>query len=120
MDKRSANEAPRSLDQHPYPTEDEKRAIATQTNLTLLQVNNWFINARRRILQPMLDSANSLNSENNSNNSVPSQLKGSPTAAKKVRSGSSSGKSSSSVHKLWLDGGSSDVQASVASRSSRD
>jgi hypothetical protein len=25
--------------QHPYPTEDEKRAIAAQTNLTLLQVN---------------------------------------------------------------------------------
>lgn len=24
--------------QHPYPTEDEKRAIAAQTNLTLLQV----------------------------------------------------------------------------------
>lgn len=55
---------------HPYPTEDEKRAIAAQTNLTLLQVNNWFINARRRILQPMLDSANTVgNSENNSNNS---------------------------------------------------
>lgn len=46
--------------QHPYPTEDEKRAIASQTNLTLLQVNNWFINARRRILQPMLDSANTI------------------------------------------------------------
>ncbi|KAK4473627.1 hypothetical protein MN116_002979 [Schistosoma mekongi] len=43
---------------HPYPTEDEKRQIAGQTNLTLLQVNNWFINARRRILQPMLDSSN--------------------------------------------------------------
>uniref|UniRef100_A0A336MYW4 CSON006615 protein n=1 Tax=Culicoides sonorensis TaxID=179676 RepID=A0A336MYW4_CULSO len=42
---------------HPYPTEDEKRAIAAQTNLTLLQVNNWFINARRRILQPMLEHA---------------------------------------------------------------
>ncbi|PVD27058.1 hypothetical protein C0Q70_12208 [Pomacea canaliculata] len=41
---------------HPYPTEDEKRQISSQTNLTLLQVNNWFINARRRILQPMLDS----------------------------------------------------------------
>lgn len=27
--------------QHPYPTEDEKKQIATQTNLTLLQVNNW-------------------------------------------------------------------------------
>ncbi|XP_043937150.1 homeobox protein PKNOX2 isoform X3 [Protopterus annectens] len=44
--------------QHPYPTEDEKRHIAAQTNLTLLQVNNWFINARRRILQPMLDASN--------------------------------------------------------------
>lgn len=43
--------------QHPYPTEDEKRQIAAQTNLTLLQVNNWFINARRRILQPMLDAS---------------------------------------------------------------
>nr|XP_032826708.1 homeobox protein PKNOX2-like isoform X2 [Petromyzon marinus] len=43
---------------HPYPTEDEKRQIANQTNLTLLQVNNWFINARRRILQPMLDASN--------------------------------------------------------------
>lgn len=41
--------------QHPYPTEEEKRSLAAQTRLTLLQVNNWFINARRRILQPMLD-----------------------------------------------------------------
>ena len=29
--------------QHPYPTEDEKRQIAAQTNLTLLQVNNWLV-----------------------------------------------------------------------------
>lgn len=43
---------------HPYPTEDEKKVIAQQTNLTLLQVNNWFINARRRILQPMLEAGN--------------------------------------------------------------
>ncbi|KAJ8352589.1 hypothetical protein SKAU_G00240650 [Synaphobranchus kaupii] len=42
---------------HPYPTEDEKKQIAIQTNLTLLQVNNWFINARRRILQPMMDGS---------------------------------------------------------------
>jgi hypothetical protein len=52
---------------HPYPTEDEKRSIASQTNLTLLQVNNWFINARRRILQPMLDTANSLNESQGQN-----------------------------------------------------
>ncbi|KAI9317939.1 Homeodomain-like protein, partial [Dichotomocladium elegans] len=39
---------------HPYPTEDEKLALARQTNLTLNQISNWFINARRRILQPML------------------------------------------------------------------
>ncbi|CAF0919610.1 unnamed protein product [Adineta steineri] len=43
---------------HPYPTEDEKRAISQKTNLSLLQVNNWFINARRRILQPMLEASN--------------------------------------------------------------
>lgn len=29
--------------QHPYPTEDEKRQIAGQTNLSLLQVNNWWV-----------------------------------------------------------------------------
>lgn len=59
--------------QHPYPTEDEKRHIAAQTNLTLLQVNNWFINARRRILQPMLDA--SAPSDNNSATSSPSHKK---------------------------------------------
>ncbi|CAH1118560.1 unnamed protein product [Phaedon cochleariae] len=58
---------------HPYPTEDEKRHIAAQTNLTLLQVNNWFINARRRILQPMLDA--SAPSENSSTTNSPSHKK---------------------------------------------
>ncbi|KAJ1651579.1 Homeobox protein tos8 [Dispira simplex] len=40
---------------HPYPTEEEKCALAKQTNLSLNQISNWFINARRRILQPILD-----------------------------------------------------------------
>ncbi|KAJ8916551.1 hypothetical protein NQ315_000193 [Exocentrus adspersus] len=59
---------------HPYPTEDEKRHIAAQTNLTLLQVNNWFINARRRILQPMLD-ASAPSDTNNSGANSPSHKK---------------------------------------------
>lgn len=40
--------------QHPYPSEAEKHHLCTATRLSLVQVNNWFINARRRILQPIL------------------------------------------------------------------
>ena len=29
---------------HPYPTEEEKKQIAIKTNLTLIQVNNWYLN----------------------------------------------------------------------------
>jgi hypothetical protein len=43
---------------HPYPTEDEKDYLANRTGLTLNQISNWFINARRRILQPMLEQEN--------------------------------------------------------------
>lgn len=34
----------------PYPTEDEKDSLARATGLKLEQVNNWLINARRRLL----------------------------------------------------------------------
>ncbi|KAG0357933.1 hypothetical protein BG005_002922 [Podila minutissima] len=42
---------------HPYPTEDEKTKLAEATHLSLNQISNWFINARRRILQPILVEA---------------------------------------------------------------
>uniref|UniRef100_A0A146KZZ8 Homeobox protein PKNOX2 n=2 Tax=Lygus hesperus TaxID=30085 RepID=A0A146KZZ8_LYGHE len=47
------------LSQHlhyPYPTDKEKTEIAAETDLTSKQVSNWFINARRRFLKPMVDS----------------------------------------------------------------
>jgi len=46
---------------HPYPTEEEKSALSLQTGLSLNQISNWFINARRRILQPMLESVRQQN-----------------------------------------------------------
>ncbi|KAJ9575306.1 hypothetical protein L9F63_025743, partial [Diploptera punctata] len=32
---------------HPYPSEDQKKQLAQDTGLTILQVNNWFIIPRR-------------------------------------------------------------------------
>lgn len=38
---------------HPYPTEEEKQMFIQQTGLTMNQISNWFINARRRHLPAM-------------------------------------------------------------------
>ncbi|KAL1602117.1 homeodomain superfamily [Nothophoma quercina] len=35
----------------PYPSEDQKMELCRVTNLSLNQVSNWFINARRRAPQ---------------------------------------------------------------------
>ncbi len=38
---------------HPYPTDEEKRELCKATDLSMNQISNWFINARRRILTPV-------------------------------------------------------------------
>ncbi|KAK0222051.1 homeobox KN domain-containing protein [Armillaria fumosa] len=37
---------------HPYPNEAEKKQLCLATGLSMSQVSNWMINARRRILAP--------------------------------------------------------------------
>ncbi|RZS17243.1 hypothetical protein BHM03_00049356 [Ensete ventricosum] len=39
----------------PYPTESEKRALAESTGLEQKQINNWFINQRKRHWKPAKD-----------------------------------------------------------------
>jgi len=41
---------------HPYPTEEEKLLLSKETKLSLQQISNWFINARRRHLPHLLES----------------------------------------------------------------
>jgi len=37
---------------HPYPTPAEKEQLMAATGLSLVQLNNWLINGRRRVLPP--------------------------------------------------------------------
>ena len=38
----------------PYPNEEERQTLADQTGMSVRQVLNWFVNARKRIWQPLL------------------------------------------------------------------
>ncbi|OIW15777.1 hypothetical protein TanjilG_04312 [Lupinus angustifolius] len=45
---------------HPYPTDNDKHMLATQTGLSRNQVSNWFINARVRVWKPMVEEIHML------------------------------------------------------------
>ncbi|KAI0511301.1 hypothetical protein KFK09_011926 [Dendrobium nobile] len=40
---------------HPYPSDNEKLLLASQTGLKRNQISNWFINARVRLWKPMIE-----------------------------------------------------------------
>jgi hypothetical protein len=39
--------------EHPYPTREEKDGLMESTGLSRLQIENWFINARKRLLKKL-------------------------------------------------------------------
>jgi Homeobox KN domain len=38
--------------EHPYPTDEEKRILAAETGTAISQITNWFINHRKRVWKP--------------------------------------------------------------------
>ncbi|KAL9270111.1 Homeobox protein knotted-1-like 7-like protein [Drosera capensis] len=50
----------------PYPTEDDKAKLVEETGLQLKQINNWFINQRKRNWHNSSHSANTLKSKQKS------------------------------------------------------
>merc|ERR1712086_291818 len=42
---------------NPYPSDGEKLYLANKTGLTVLQVNKWFYNARRRDVKSLVDKS---------------------------------------------------------------
>ncbi|KAL1954943.1 hypothetical protein VTO42DRAFT_401 [Malbranchea cinnamomea] len=57
---------------HPYPSEEDKQMFMTRTGLTISQISNWFINARRRQLPALRDRARAAESEKNGRQDSPS------------------------------------------------
>ncbi|TFL03219.1 hypothetical protein BDV98DRAFT_419836 [Pterulicium gracile] len=66
---------------HPYPSEDEKKQLCHATGLSMSQVSNWMINARRRILAPVHRAASANAAANNgSSNSSSNSYRSAPAS----------------------------------------
>lgn len=48
----------------PYPSEEQKVLLSQQTGLSHAQINTWFTDARRRVLQPMMRNKDLLSRHN--------------------------------------------------------
>uniref|UniRef100_A0A2K6EL70 Homeobox domain-containing protein n=1 Tax=Propithecus coquereli TaxID=379532 RepID=A0A2K6EL70_PROCO len=64
-----------------YPSEMEKRMLCEQTSLSFLQISNWFVNARRRLLPEMLQQ-----DRNDPNQTTPRHQKGKAADANSLQS----------------------------------
>lgn len=58
---------------NPYPSEDDKLDLAARTGLRTKQINYWFMNARKRILNSGYDSSTSLTDTESLASSTPAR-----------------------------------------------
>ncbi|KAL4919926.1 homeobox KN domain-containing protein [Aspergillus aurantiobrunneus] len=64
---------------HPYPSEEDKQMFMTRTGLTISQISNWFINARRRQLPALRNQMRTGGSELDQRQSPLSDLEQTPS-----------------------------------------
>ncbi|KAJ5832979.1 Homeodomain [Penicillium riverlandense] len=56
---------------HPYPSEEDKQMFMTRTGLSISQISNWFINARRRQLPALRNQMRSGTTDTDSQRQSP-------------------------------------------------
>ncbi|KAL4788293.1 homeobox KN domain-containing protein [Aspergillus varians] len=64
---------------HPYPSEEDKQMFMTRTGLTISQISNWFINARRRQLPALRNQMRTGGSEMDQRQSPLSDMEQTPS-----------------------------------------
>lgn len=60
---------------HPYPSDEEKEALARKCNISVKRVNHWYINARVRIWRPVTNEAARKAASTGSTNAVADLLR---------------------------------------------